>query len=266
MNSINEVFARCSSEDRAAMMPFITCGYPNMKRFEQLARTVSASGADIIEIGFPHSDPLADGPVIQRASHLAIKRGFTIERGFEALETLAAEITQPLVVMCYVNLILRMGVDRFVKACSKAGIRGLIVPDLTLEESCEIAQACDEQGVSLIYLVTPTTPPSRIARIAKQASGFIYFVSVTGTTGARAHLNGDLSGQIDTIRNHTHLPICVGFGISSPEMAAHAGAVSDGVIIGSKILQLVDQDSSNNGFKPVARFLQEVQMKLGART
>jgi tryptophan synthase alpha chain len=261
---ISEAFARCEREGRAALMPFITCGYPSLEEFGTVISCLRRSGADLIEVGFPHSDPLADGPVIQRASHLSLERGFTVDGGLSAIAAVTTDI--PIVVMCYTNLILRNGVDRFVKRCSASHISGLIVPDLILEESAAVRLACAKHGLALIPLVTPTTPPLRAAQIAKTAAGFIYFVSVTGTTGARTSLHRELRSQVLRLRRQTSLPVAVGFGISTPAMVAEVSTFSSGVIIGSKVLQLIDEAGSDKDYSTLATFLMEARMRTEVRT
>ncbi len=265
MTSIAETFAQCRLERRAALMPFITCGYPAMDEFATIMQCLSNSGADIIEVGFPHSDPLADGPVIQRASHLALERGFTVDKGFAAIAAIQDRILQPIVVMCYSNIVLRAGLERFVKRCALNNVSGLIVPDMIPEESEELRLACRRHGVDFIPLVTLTSPPERAQAIANDASGFVYFVSVTGTTGARGTIHRGLKPLVTRLRKQTTTPVAVGFGVSTPEMAGAIGAFSDGVIIGSAILQLIEKDGSNGNYPAVETFLTEARMKLESR-
>lgn len=264
--TISQAFQRCRAERRAALMPFITCGYPGLEDFESIITVLANSGADFIEIGFPHSDPLADGPVIQRASHIALERGFTIERGLSLVKQISRNVAQPLIVMCYANLILKSGIGKFVRECAASGVAGLIVPDMILEESEALRVACAKNGLDLIPLITPTTPNERAKKIAASATGFIYFVSVTGTTGARSSLNSSLGKQVRQIRKMSQVPVAVGFGISTPALAAQVAAHGDGVIIGSKILQLIDEDGSDKEFHKIANFLTEARMKIEAQS
>lgn len=262
MTTIAETFARCRRENRAALMPFVTCGYPSMDEFPAIMKCLSKSGADIIEVGFPHSDPLADGPVIQRASHLALEKGFTVEKGFAAIAAIRKNTSQPIVVMCYTNIILRAGVENFVKRCVANNVSGLIVPDMIPEESQQLRLACRRHGIDFIPLATLTSPPERAQAIADGATGFVYFVSVTGTTGARGTIHRELRPQVTKLRKQTTTPVAVGFGVSTPEMAGKIGAFSDGVIIGSAILQLIDNGGSNGNYLSVEKFLTEARMKL----
>lgn len=265
MTTIADTFATCRSEGRAALMPYLTCGYPSIDAFVPLVERMAQSGADVIEVGFPHSDPLADGPVIQHASHLALERGFTVSKGFAAIQAAKLRVRQPLIVMCYANVVLRYGVDKFVIQCAASGVSGLIVPDMILEESGQVRDACKRSGVDFIPLVTLTTHPHRADEIARVGSGFVYFVSVTGTTGTRNKLSSDLRSQVKRMRRQTTLPVAVGFGIASAEMAAEVGAFSRGVIIGSKIIQLIDESGSDKNYSPVAQFLTEARMRLEAQ-
>jgi tryptophan synthase alpha chain len=264
--TISQAFEHCRARRRAALMPFITCGYPTLDDFGPIVAALASSGADLIEIGFPHSDPLADGPVIQRASHLSLERGFTVERGFDAIKNLTATVAQPLIVMCYANLILKAGIDKFVRSCAAAGVAGLIVPDMILEESELLRTACSKRGLDLIPLITPTTPIARARMIAAAATGFIYFVSVTGTTGARSNLNRSLARQVRQIRSIASVPVAVGFGISTPALAAEVATFSEGVIIGSKILQLIDEAGTDREFHNILDFLTEARMKIEAQS
>ncbi len=245
-------------------MPFVTCGYPSLTEFGPIINCLARNGADLIEVGFPHSDPLADGPVIQRASHLALERGFTVESGLAALAAIQIEI--PIVVMCYANLVIRNGVDKFVRRCAASRVAGLIVPDLIMEESALVRRSCDKHGLALIPLVTPTTQPQRAAQIAATAAGFIYFVSVVGTTGARLSLHRQLRSQVRQTRRRTTLPVAVGFGISTPDMVAEVASFSDGVIIGSKVLQLIDEAGPDKEYTSLATFLTEARMRSGVKS
>lgn len=262
---IAKVFANCRREGRAALMPFVTAGYPSIEKFVPLVESLSAGGADMIEVGFPHSDPLADGPVIQHASHLALENGFTVEKGFAAIQAATMRIAQPIVVMCYANVVLRRGVEKFVKQCEASGVSGLIVPDMILEESASVRAACRKHGIDFVPLVTLTTPAARANEIATAGTGFVYFVSVTGTTGARSELNLELKTEVMRMRRQTELPVAVGFGISTPDMAAEVGTYCSGVIVGSKILLLIAESGTDKKYSPVAHFLTEARMKLEAQ-
>lgn len=246
-------------------MPFLTCGYPDEKRFLEYVDAFVDSGADVIEIGFPHSDPLADGPVIQEASAQAIEKGFTLKNGFTLLKQLTTRHTTPFVIMCYSNLIHRHGYGKFVHQAAAAGASGLIVPDMIVEESAELCKLAEKQGLAFIDLITPTTKADRVTRIAKDSQGFIYLVSVAGTTGMRTRVAHNLATTVSTIRKATKTPVCVGFGVSSPAMAKKMSRNVDGVIIGSALIKLIDSSSAGKGTQQVSTFLRQVRRELGER-
>ena len=258
-----DTFSRLRRDNRKALIPFLTAEYPTPSRFTAAVDAICESGADILEIGFPHSDPLADGPVIQHSSHRSISNGFTVTRGFAAIRAIGSRHPLPIVIMCYSNLIHKAGPVQFVKACRYSGVSGLIVPDMIVEESSELRQLCSRNGIDFINLITPTTPPQRSAAIASAGTGFLYLVSVVGTTGARIQFNKAIRTTVRRLKSHTDLPVCIGFGISSPEMAAEAARCSEGVIIGSKVIQLIDSDDNNDRFPHLRTFLLEVAAQLG---
>ncbi len=227
--------ARASGR-RAALMPYLMGGFPDLETSRAIGLEYGRAGADIIELGVPFSDPLADGPVIHAAGTAALRAGANLPSVLEVGRAIAEHV--PVVVMCYVNLILAQGVERFADALLKAGASGLIVPDLPLEEASATLRACDERGLALVPLVAPTTPEERLARIGAQARGFLYTVSLTGTTGERAGRQDGLAGVVARAAACTTVPVAVGFGISTPEQAAAAaGAGADGVIVGSRLVR-----------------------------
>jgi len=240
--------ARASGR-RAALMPYLMGGFPDLDTSRRIGLEYVRSGADLVELGVPFSDPLADGPVIHAAGTAALRAGAKLA---DVLSHVGRAIEQegvPVVVMCYANPILVRGLDRFADALVDAGISGLIVPDLPLEEASATLQACDERGLALVPLVAPTTPESRLERIGAQARGFVYTVSVTGTTGERTALQDGLAGVVARAAAATTAPIAVGFGISTPEQAAAAAAAgADGVIVGSRLVRAAGED----GGDPVA--------------
>lgn len=224
----------------AALMPYMMAGYPDVRACAQVARAYVDGGADLIELGIPFSDPLADGPVIHAAAVAALRSGARVHDCLQVARAVAAEV--PVVVMCYANPIITRGVERFADLLVDAGACGLIVPDLPLEESDAALRACDERGLALVPLVAPTTPDQRMARIGARARGFMYAVSVIGTTGERA--SGELTRDavLARARASTNVPVALGFGISTPAQAlaaAHAGA--DGVILGSRLVRALGE-------------------------
>jgi tryptophan synthase alpha chain len=211
---------------RAALMPYLMGGFPDMATSRSIGEAYADNGADLIELGVPFSDPLADGPVIHAAGTAALRAGATLEGVLGVAEALAPRL--PVVLMCYVNVVLARGV----------GVSGLIVPDLPLEEAPEIEQACADQGLALVPLVAPTTPGERLAAIGARARGFLYTVSVTGTTGERTTGEDEFRSILERVRAHTSVPVALGFGIATPEQAAAAArAGADGVIVGSRLVR-----------------------------
>ena len=221
---------------KAALMPYVMGGFPDMATSLAIGESYAANGADLVELGVPYSDPLADGPVIHAAGAAALRGGATLDGVLEVGTALSRRL--PVVLMCYVNLVLARGPERFATALRDAAISGLIVPDLPLHESDEIRAACDTADIALVPLVTPMTPDDRLAEIAASARGFVYVVSVVGTTGERAELSDHVSGLLERVRRYATLPVALGFGISTPEHAAEAAAAgADGVIVASRLIR-----------------------------
>jgi tryptophan synthase alpha chain len=234
---IAEAFESARAEGRrAALMPYLMGGFPDLERSLAIGLSYADAGADLVELGVPFSDPLADGPVIHAAGTAALAAGATLPTVLELARSLALRL--PVVLMCYANQIFARGLERFADALADGGVSGLIVPDLPLEEADQILAACDQRGVALVPLVAPTTPQERLARIGSRARGFVYTVSVTGTTGERAMFDGGLQTVISRAAASTSVPVAVGFGISSPQHAAAAAqAGADGVIIGTRLVR-----------------------------
>ena len=217
-------------------MPYLMGGFPDLEASLRIGRACAEHGADVLELGVPFSDPLADGPVIHAAGTAALEAGATVESVLGVARELSAEVA--VVVMCYANQILARGLERFLDMLSGASVSGLIVPDLPLEESDATLEAADARGLALVPLVAPTTPDARLEQIGARARGFVYVVSLTGTTGERASIAQALPALVDRARSHTTVPVAVGFGIGTPDqarMVVDAGA--DGVIIGSRLVR-----------------------------
>lgn len=220
---------------RAALMPYLMGGFPDQEGSLRIGEAYADAGADLIELGVPFSDPLADGPVIQEAGAQALRAGATPDSVLDLARELSGRV--PVVLMTYSNLVLRRGIEAFAADLAEAGVSGLIVPDLPLEEADEMAGACDEQGIALVPLVAPTSTDERLERIGARAQGFLYTVSVSGTTGERSGEDG-YGEVIERARSHTSVPVALGFGISTPEQAdAAARAGADGVIVGSRLVR-----------------------------
>jgi tryptophan synthase alpha chain len=234
---IAEAFESARAEGRrAALMPYLMAGYPDLERSRGIARAYVDGGADLIELGLPFSDPLADGPVIHAADVAAIAAGVKIDDALGVAREVADRV--PVVVMCYVNVILARGLERFADMLLAVGASGLIVPDLPFEEAPAALAALDARGLALVPLIAPTTPDERLEQIGARARGFLYTVSVTGTTGERDANDGGLPAILARARAHTSVPVAVGFGIGTPAQAtAAAAAGADGVIIGSRLVR-----------------------------
>jgi tryptophan synthase alpha chain len=225
---------------RAALMPYLMGGFPDPEGSAAIGEAYAEAGADLLELGVPFSDPLADGPVVHAAGTRALAAGATVHDVLEVGARLSERV--PVVLMCYANPLLARGPERFAGELAGRGISGLIVPDLPLEEADAIRGACDDAGVALVALVAPTTPPDRLARIGEQARGFIYTVAVTGTTGERRGGAPDASALLARVKAASPVPVALGFGISSPEQAAAAAdAGADGVIVGSRLVRVATE-------------------------
>ncbi len=242
LERIATAFESARADGRAAaFMPYMMAGYPSLEASREIARAYVEEGADLIELGIPFSDPLADGPVIHAAAVAALRGGVRVADALAVASEVAAEI--PVIVMCYANPIFARGFDRFTDELLAAGVSGLIVPDLPLEEAPGARQACEARGIALVPLVAPTTPAERLARIGADARGFLYTVGVTGTTGERAALDGGLGAVLERARAATSVPVAVGFGIGTPQQgAAAAAAGADGVIVGTRLVRQAGED------------------------
>lgn len=240
MNSVCEKFAELKAKKEKAFIAYITCGDPDLKTTARLVMELERSGVDLVELGMPFSDPLADGPTIQRASERALRQNTTLSGIFTLAKTLKKKITIPLVLLSYYNPLLKFGLGRFVKEAKAAGIEGVIVPDLPPEEGKRLKNLADRQDFALIFLVAPTSTPERIRKIVGDASGFIYCVSLTGVTGARRCLPPGVAAKIREIRKVSEKPVAVGFGISTPGQAVGIARFADGIIVGSAIVRVVE--------------------------
>lgn len=223
-----------------AFIPFITCGDPDLETTAAAVRAAAANGADLIELGIPFSDPTAEGPVIQGANIRALAGGVTTDKIFAFVKELRQDVKIPMVFMTYANVVFSYGAERFISSCRELGIDALILPDLPFEEKAEFAPICKQYGVELISLIAPTSE-NRIAMIAKEAEGFLYIVSSLGVTGMRSEIKTDLASIIKVVRQNTDIPCAIGFGISTPEQAKKMADLSDGAIVGSAIIKLLEK-------------------------
>ena len=239
MSNIKKAF-----ENGKAFIPFITCGDPDLETTAKVVREAVKNGADLIELGIPFSDPTAEGPVIQGANIRALAGGVTTDKVFDLVRDLRRDVTIPMVFMTYANVVFSYGAERFISTCKDIGIDGIILPDLPFEERDEFLPTCRKYGVDLISLIAPTSE-NRIAMIAKEAEGFIYIVSSLGVTGERSEISTDIGAMVKLIRENTDVPCAVGFGISTPEQAAKMSALSDGAIVGSAIIRIIEKHGKN---------------------
>ena len=235
MSNINKAF-----ENGKAFIAFITCGDPDLKTTADAVRAAVSGGADLIELGIPFSDPTAEGPVIQGANLRALNGGVTTDKIFDFVRELRRDVKVPMVFMTYANVVFSYGAEKFISTCKEIEIDGLILPDLPFEEKDEFLPICNKYGIDLISLIAPTSE-NRIAMIAKQAQGFIYVVSSLGVTGTRSEIKTDLASIVKVIRENTTIPCAIGFGISTPEQAQKMSTVSDGAIVGSAIIKLLEK-------------------------
>lgn len=235
MSKIGEAF-----DGKKAFIAFITCGDPDLETTAACVRAAVANGAGLIELGIPFSDPTAEGPVIQGANLRALTGGVTTDKIFDLVRDLRRDVNVPMVFMTYANVVFSYGAERFLSTCQQIGMDGIILPDLPFEEKEEFLPLCHTYGVDLISLIAPTSA-NRIAMIAKEAEGFIYVVSSLGVTGTRSEIKTDLKSIVEVIRQNTDIPCAIGFGISNPEQAGKMAGISDGAIVGSAIIKIIEK-------------------------
>ena len=235
MSKIHQAF-----EKGKAFIAFITCGDPDLETTAAVVRSAVENGADLIELGIPFSDPTAEGPVIQGANLRALQGGVTTDKIFDLVRELREDVSIPMVFMTYANVVYSYGAERFIRTCREIGIDGLILPDVPFEEKEEFLPLCHQYGVDLVSLIAPTSE-NRIAKIAAEAEGFLYIVSSLGVTGTRSEITTDLASIVSVVRRHSKVPCAVGFGISTPEQARKMADVSDGAIVGSAIIKILEK-------------------------
>ena len=239
MSNIKKAF-----ENGKAFIAFITCGDPDLETTASVVRSAVKNGADLIELGIPFSDPTAEGPVIQGANLRALNGGVTTDKIFDFVKEIRQDVTIPMVFMTYANVVFSYDAEKFISTCKDIGIDGLILPDLPFEEKEEFLPLCHKYGVDLISLIAPTSE-NRIAMIAKEAEGFLYVVSSLGVTGTRSEIKTDLASIVEVVRQHTDIPCAIGFGISTPEQAKKMADISDGAIVGSAIIKIIEKYGKN---------------------
>ncbi len=256
-------FATLRATGRKALIPYLMSGFPSRRQFVEMLVAALDCGADLVEIGAPFSDPLADGPVIQAAGHRSLQQGTTLRTTLEDVERpLASRIDVPALLMSYVNPMRALGFDELASQCARAGIRGWIVPDRDLEDFGELLDPAARHDLDVVPLLAPTTPQERMGKVLRGASGFVYLVSLTGVTGARKNLSLDVKKYAQAVRRHTSLPLCVGFGIASGEQAREATRFTDGVIVGSALLEPFLHDPYPAALRKMTSLLREIRQAL----
>lgn len=246
-------FAERRAEGRAALVAYVTAGFPDPAVTVQALEALASAGADVLELGIPFSDPLADGPTIQRSSFVALERGMTVRRALEALAGFRRSHDTPVVVFTYLNPVLRYGVEAFCRDARGAGAQGILITDLPLGSDPALEATVAASGLDLVRLVAPTSPEERIDEVAAGGSGFLYYISRTGVTGARDELPPGLADEVRAVRARVRLPVAVGFGISTPEQAAAVAGVADGVVVGSALIRRLEEEGVEGARAFVAR-------------
>jgi tryptophan synthase alpha chain len=260
MKSVSEQFQALRDRGQCALIPFVTAGDPDLETTAAALKILDANGADLIELGVPYSDPLADGPVIQAAATRALQRGVTLDQVLDLVRQVAPAINAPIILFTYYNPILNRGIEQFLQDIAAAGARGLVVPDLPLEENETLLMAAKAAGIEVILLVAPTSPEGRIRAIAAQSQGFIYLVSVTGVTGMRTEIQGRVQGLLQDLQANTDKPVAVGFGVSQPEQAKQLrqwGA--DGVVVGSAFVKRLTDVTPAEGLAAITEFCRDLK-------
>ncbi len=263
---ITQAFVQARQDKRGAVMPYFMCGYPSSELSVEIVLAAAEGGADIIELGMPFSDPLADGATVQHAGHVALERGMSISGCMEIAHQVSAKSTVPLILMGYYNPVMAYGLERFCVDAKANGVNGLIIPDLPMEEAEPLLEEVKKNGLALIFLIPPTTPDARIAKIAEltasETGGFIYCVSLSGVTGARTSLPPHLRSFIERVKSYTKdIPIAIGFGLSTPEHIAEVTSYADGAAVGSAIVHLIDQHADGTQAEAVKHYIKSLRQK-----
>ena len=248
MSRITDTFNHLKHREGKALIPYIMAGDPSLAETKQFVLDLESAGADIIELGVPFSDPLADGPTIQRAAERALLGGTTLKKVLELVKEIRIESAIPLILMTYYNPVFKYGIDKFVADAVKAGVDGVIIPDLIPDEAHDFMQLAREHKLDTIFLLAPTSTQARINKVARAATGFVYYVSITGITGWALALGSHMKENLNLVKSATKKPVAVGFGISDPNQASAVSKLADGVSVGSAIVKLIAQGKSIKGF------------------
>lgn len=259
-NRLRQAFERLQAEGGKAFIPFVAACDPDLSTCVELVLEMARLGATVVELGVPFSDPIADGPTIQAAFTRVLESGFEVDQVLEVVRRVREHSEVPLVLMVSYSIVLRRGVEAFMTAAARAGVDGFIIPDLPAEAADEACRVADEQGLTMTFLVTPATPTQRIEEIARLSTGFVYYVSVMGITGARTELPKTLASQVKRVKQEVDRPVCIGFGISSPEQVKRLSGAGDGVICGSAIVRRIDEavQKGTSPVKQVSRFVKSM--------
>lgn len=260
-SAIARCFRERASEGRAALVPYVTAGFPDPRSAVDVLPALADAGADVIELGIPFSDPLADGPTIQRSSFLSLEQGTTVPKVLEILRGFRARHQTPVVLFSYLNPVLSYGLDRFCEDARDAGAEGLLLTDLPVGADPEVEEQIEASGLDLIRLLAPTSPAERVEAVAEHARGFLYYISRTGVTGARTELPSGLEAEVTALKDRVGLPVAVGFGISTPEQARLVASVADGVVVGSALVRTLEE----KGVEGARRFLASLRRGMDAR-
>ncbi|MEO8504067.1 MAG: tryptophan synthase subunit alpha [Acidobacteriota bacterium] len=251
MTVLDQAFARCAAEKRAAFVPYITAGDPSLTTTVELVRVLAENGADVIELGVPFSDPIADGPVNQRAAARALAAGTTMSGVLDAVSRCRRAVEVPIVLFTYFNPIHARGIERFAEQAQASGVSGVLCVDLPVEEAEDVVPVFRGRGLDAVFLLAPTSTAERRKRAGVWSSGFVYYVSRTGTTGERAEIPATLESEVKAVRKSTRLPVAVGFGISTPAQVAAVGRVAQGVVVGSALVRVVEEHGASRELSSV---------------
>ena len=258
LSAIGRRFRERAAEGRAVLIPYITAGFPEHSTTVEMMEAAADAGSDVLEVGIPFSDPLADGPTIQRSSFVSLQKGTTVDTVLDAVRTFRARRDTPVVLFTYLNPVMRRGLGRFCHEAADAGADGILLTDLPVGSDPELEDQVKEAGLDWIRLLAPTTPPERVPLVTKGGSGFLYYISRTGVTGARTELRAELGAEIAALRKIVTMPIAVGFGISTPEQARAVAKVADGVVVGSALVTKMEKE----GVAGAAAFLSDLRRGL----
>lgn len=261
LNRIDELFIQLRKDNKTALMPYLMAGFPDVETSLKLLVAVAEAGADLVEFGIPYSDPLADGPTIQAAAEKALKSNINTDIVFDLVKKARKKTDMPVVIMTYYNTIYRYGLERFAENAASAGVDGVITPDLPPEEAAPWRDAAIKYGLATVMLAAPTSTDERLKKITEASGGFVYCVSLTGVTGARANLPSNLTDFINRIKKVTDKPLAVGFGISSPEQAKQISQIADGVIIGSALVNLI-ADTGDSCIEATKKYISEIKASM----